>query len=77
MCGATPRDAQATVNKWYPHALDTFGGKDSKFSGLALKYGIRKWGNEELRNMWRADLDTQIEKIGLVVPDADLGRQIY
>ncbi len=77
MCGAAPQDAQATVNKWYPHALDTFGGGKSKFSDLALKYGIRKWGNEELRNMWRADLDAQIEKIGLVVPDADFGRQIY
>ncbi len=77
MCGATPADAQATVDKWYPHALDTFGAKDSKFSDLALKYGIRKWGNEELRNMWKADLDGQIEQIGLVVPSADTGRTIH
>ncbi len=77
MCDATPEDAQATVDKWYPHALDTFGAKESKFSDLAVKYGIRKWGNEELRNMWREDLDAQIEKIGLVVPSPELGRTIH
>jgi ring-1,2-phenylacetyl-CoA epoxidase subunit PaaA len=57
LCHAGPEDAQATVDKWYPHALDTFGAKDSKFSDLAVKYGIRKWGNEELRQMWKTDLD--------------------
>lgn len=77
LCKAGPADAQATVNKWYPHALDTFGARDSKFSELAVKYGIRKWGNEELRQMWKADLDAQITKIDLVVPDAERGRVIH
>ena len=77
LCKATPEDAQATVDKWYPHALDTFGAKDSKVSELAVKYGIRKWGNEELRSMWKTDLDAQIEKIGLRVPDAEEGRSIH
>ncbi|MHA1538045.1 MAG: Phenylacetic acid catabolic protein [Alphaproteobacteria bacterium] len=77
LCGATKKDAQATVNKWYPHALDTFGAAKSKFSDLAVKYGIRKWGNEELRGMWKKDLDAQIEKIGLKVPSARKGRTIH
>jgi 1,2-phenylacetyl-CoA epoxidase catalytic subunit len=55
-------------NKWYPHALDTFGAANSKFSDLAVRYGIRRWGNEELRNMWKEDLDKQIAAIGLRSP---------
>ena len=74
---AGPADAQKTVDKWYPHALDTFGGSRSKFSDLAVRYGIRRWGNEELRQMWKADLDAQIAAIGLAVPDAAVGRQIH
>ena len=69
-------EAQATVDKWYPHALDTFGSAKSKFSDLAVGYGIRRWGNEELRQMWKADLDAQIAAIGLKVPDASRGRLI-
>jgi ring-1,2-phenylacetyl-CoA epoxidase subunit PaaA len=74
---AGPAEAQKTVNKWYPHALDTFGAAKSKFSDLAVAYGIRRWGNEELRQMWKADLDKQIAAIGLAVPDAGAGRLIH
>ena len=70
-------EAQKTVNKWYPHALDTFGAAKSKFSDLAVMYGIRRWGNEELRQMWKSDLDKQIATIGLSVPDAVTGRLIH
>jgi len=69
--------AQLAVDKWYPHALDTFGGANSKFSDLAVGYGIRRWGNEELRQMWKADLDAQIASIGLIVPDAARGRLVH
>jgi len=74
---AGPAEAQKTVDKWYPHALDTFGAANSKFSDLAVGYGIRRWGNEELRRMWKADLDVQITSAGLVVPDAAQGRLIH
>ena len=73
---AGPVEAQKTVDKWYPHALDTFGSARSKFSDLAVRYGIRRWGNEELRAMWKDDLDRQIASIGLAVPDAASGRRI-
>ncbi len=76
LCGATAEDAQRTVDKWYPHALDTFGAKDSKFSDAAVAFGIRRWGNEELREMFRTDVDAQIADIGLKVPDPSKGRQI-
>jgi 1,2-phenylacetyl-CoA epoxidase catalytic subunit len=70
-------EAQQTVDKWYPHALDTFGAANSKFSDLAVGYGIRRWGNEELRKMWKVDLDLQITSAGLTVPDAAQGRLIH
>ena len=74
---AGPADAQQAVDKWYPHSLDTFGAANSKFSDLAVGYGIRRWGNEELRQMWKADLDAQIVAAGLAVPDAAQGRLIH
>jgi len=70
-------EAQKTVDKWYPHSLDTFGSATSKFSDLAVGYGIRRWGNEELRQMWKTDLDAQITAIGLQVPDSASGRLIH
>lgn len=73
---AGPAEAQKTVDKWYPHALDTFGAANSKFSDLAVAYGIRRWGNEELRQKWKADLDQQIRAVGLAAPDAALGRRV-
>jgi 1,2-phenylacetyl-CoA epoxidase catalytic subunit len=77
LAGAGRAEAQTTVDKWYPHALDTFGAANSKFSDLAVRYGIRRWGNEELRGMWKEDLDKQIATIGLVVPDPARGRRIH
>ena len=75
--GAGRDEAQAAVDKWYPHALDTFGRADSKFSELAVGFGIRRWGNEELRVMWKEDIDAQIIAIGLDVPPEDRGRNIH
>jgi ring-1,2-phenylacetyl-CoA epoxidase subunit PaaA len=76
LCRAGPAEAQQTIDKWYPHALDTFGSANSRFSELAIACGIRRWGNEELRQMWRKDIDPQIERLGLRVPDAEKGRLI-
>jgi 1,2-phenylacetyl-CoA epoxidase catalytic subunit len=76
LCKAGPAEAQKTIDKWYPHALDTFGAKDSKFSAAAVAFGIRRWGNEELRQMWKQDIDPQIAALGLKVPDAAAGRTI-
>jgi len=73
---AGPAEAQNAVDKWYPHALDTFGASKSKFSELAVAYGIRRRGNEELRQQWKADLDAQIAAAGLRVPDAAVGRRV-
>jgi 1,2-phenylacetyl-CoA epoxidase catalytic subunit len=44
---------------------------------MAVAYGIRRWGNEELREMFRKDIDAQIAAIGLKVPDPQKGRKIF
>lgn len=76
LCQAAREDVQATVNKWYPRALDTFGKSNSKFSDLAVQYGIRRWGNAELRGMYKEDIDQQIRALGLEVPPADFDRKV-
>jgi ring-1,2-phenylacetyl-CoA epoxidase subunit PaaA len=77
LCKAGPAQAQQTIDKWYPHALDTFGSATSRISEAAVKWGIRRWGNEELRQMWKADLDKQIAAIGLAVPDSTAQRLVH
>ena len=77
LCGADRAEVQAAVDKWYPHALDTFGRSGSRFSELAVGYGIRRWGNEELRQMYKADIDEKIAGLGLAVPPADRNRNVF
>lgn len=76
LAGAGPDELQAAIDKWYPKALDTFGKAQSRFSDLAVAYGIRRWGNEELRTRYREDVDAKIRDLGLTVPPADRGRRI-
>jgi 1,2-phenylacetyl-CoA epoxidase catalytic subunit len=77
LCGAGCDEVQQAVNKWYPRALDTFGKSESRFSDLAVAYGIRRWGNAELRHMYKDDIDAQIRGLGLEVPPEDRGRKIF
>lgn len=76
LLGATRDDVQAAIDKWYPRALDTFGRSQSRFSDLAVAYGIRRWGNAELRQMYKKDIDEQIRVLGLVVPPEDRDRNV-
>ncbi len=72
--GTLPGEVQARLEKWYPRSLDTFGKKDARFSEAAVAMGIRKWGNEELRQMWMADINPMLEGMGLRVPPPDWDR---
>ncbi len=76
VAGAGGAEMQAAIDKWYPHALDTFGRTGSKFSDLSVAYGIRRWNNEELRAMYKEDIDGKIASIGLTVPPEDRDRRI-
>jgi 1,2-phenylacetyl-CoA epoxidase catalytic subunit len=76
LCAAGPAQVQDAIDKWYPKALDTFGKSQSRFSDLAVAYGIRRWGNAELRQMYKQDIDAQIRDLGLTVPPEDRGRTV-
>lgn len=41
-----------------------------------IEYGIRRWGNADLRRMYREDIDPQIAALGLQVPREDFDRKI-
>lgn len=73
---ATTADVQNAICKWYPRSLDTFGRKESKFASQAVALGIRRHDNEELRQMWMADINPFIESVGLQVPSPDYDRHI-
>jgi ring-1,2-phenylacetyl-CoA epoxidase subunit PaaA len=77
LCRAGRDEVQASIDKWYPRALDTFGKSESKFSDLAVAYGVRRWGNADLRTMYKADIDAEITTLGLQVPPADRDRRIF
>jgi 1,2-phenylacetyl-CoA epoxidase catalytic subunit len=77
LCKAGKAELQASVDKWYPKALDTFGKSESRFADLAVGYGIRRWNNAELRAMYKADIDAQIASLGLDVPPAERDRKIF
>ncbi len=77
LCGATAEDVQAPIDTWYPRTLDTSGKSVSRSSDLAVAVGIRRWGNAELRRMYRQDVDEQIRSLGLEVPPEDRNRRIF
>jgi 1,2-phenylacetyl-CoA epoxidase catalytic subunit len=72
--GMLPGEVQARLEKWYPRALDTFGKKESRFGEAAVAMGIRKWDNEALRQMWLADINPTLERLGLKVPPPEWDR---
>jgi 1,2-phenylacetyl-CoA epoxidase catalytic subunit len=76
LCNATKDDVQNALRKWYPRSLDTFGRKESRFAELSVKYGIRKWDNEELRQRWIDDINPFLQGLGLEVPPVDYDRHI-
>jgi 1,2-phenylacetyl-CoA epoxidase catalytic subunit len=76
LCKATHEDVQKALLKWYPRSLDTFGGKNSKFSTQAVALGIRRYENEELRQRWIEDINPFLQSIGLEPPPVDYDRHI-
>jgi len=74
--GATREDVEKAIWKWYPRSLDTFGRKESKFANQAVAFGIRRYDNEQLRQMWIADINPFLEGLSLAVPSPDYDRHI-
>ena len=43
---------------------------------MAVRLGIKRWRNEEARNMYIEEITPILEKIGLTVPDEQADRRV-
>lgn len=65
---------QDALERWWPVTLDLFGKSDSKRSALYLKWGLRKFTNEQARQKFAATARPKLEALGLIVPQDTLNR---
>lgn len=65
---------QDAVNRWWPRTLMMFGphDSDSPHSGQLLKWGVKQFSNDELRQRWIDMTVPQALQMGLTLPDPDL-----
>ncbi|MFD5224779.1 1,2-phenylacetyl-CoA epoxidase subunit PaaA [Microbacterium sp. NPDC058342] len=66
--------AQDAVNRWYWPALAMFGPPDdqSPNSAQSMKWKIKRFSNDELRQRFVGMLVPQAEILGITLPDPDL-----
>ena len=71
---AQQRMAQAALDRWWWPALMMFGPSDtdSPNSAQSMAWGIKRFGNDELRQRFVDATVPQAEHLGLAVPDPDL-----
>lgn len=70
-------EAQAALDKLWPHILDLFGKTDSARSPLYVKWGLRKTTNKELRENFLIKYTPKLEELGLKIPDNDLTKRAF
>jgi 1,2-phenylacetyl-CoA epoxidase catalytic subunit len=69
-------EAQASVMKWYPRALDMFGHSNSETSRRAIDYGLKRWTNEEARGRFIQEVSALVASIGLELPPPEFDRHV-
>lgn len=67
---------QTALHKWWPISLDMFGHSESKRSLSYVKYGLRKFTNEEARKLYIAKTKPKLKELGLECPPDHLNRKI-
>jgi ring-1,2-phenylacetyl-CoA epoxidase subunit PaaA len=77
LCQGTPAQkelAQDAINRWWWPTLMMFGPKDSESgnSELSMKWRIKRFSNDELRQKFVNMMVPQAEFLGLKVPDEKL-----
>ncbi|HRH67102.1 MAG TPA: 1,2-phenylacetyl-CoA epoxidase subunit A [Bacteroidia bacterium] len=76
MKGTTEQKAMAqdAMNRWWWPSLMMFGpsDKDSPNSGELMRWKVKRFSNDELRQRFIDRTVPQAENIGLVIPDPDL-----
>ena len=76
-CSTTEGKAliQEALERWWPISLDVFGRSDSKRSKMYIKWGLRKYSNEEARKRFINHMVPKLTELGLVVPDHTKNRK--
>ncbi|MGA7924247.1 MAG: Phenylacetic acid catabolic protein [Thermoplasmata archaeon] len=69
-------EAQASINKWYPRALDMFGHSNSETSRKAIAFGLKRWTNEEARERFIQEVTPLVAGMDLELPSPDLDRHV-
>ncbi len=69
-------EAQASVRKWYPRALDMFGHSQSETSRRAIAWGLKRWTNEEARDRYIAEVSKLVASLGLELPSPEFDRRV-
>ncbi len=69
--------AQAALERFCPMALDMFGRSDSRRGETAVRWGLRKRTNGELRDLYKRDIAQHIERLGYRVPEDDPSKRKY
>ncbi|MBN8683795.1 MAG: 1,2-phenylacetyl-CoA epoxidase subunit A [Chitinophagales bacterium] len=66
--------AQDAINRWYWPSVMMFGpsDNDSAHSAQSMKWKIKRFSNDELRQRFVDMIAEQIKTLGLVVPDPEL-----
>jgi 1,2-phenylacetyl-CoA epoxidase catalytic subunit len=72
----TKEEAQESVRKWYPRALDMFGHSNSDTSRRAIEYGLKRWTNEEARARFIEEVRKLFGPMGLELPPAEFDRHV-
>ncbi|PRC92789.1 Phenylacetic acid catabolic protein [Solimicrobium silvestre] len=67
--GSGLRDAQAALDRFWPHLMELFGHPLSERSRLYVKWGLRKTTNGELRERFITKTRPRLESLNLVMPE--------
>jgi len=70
------KEAQESVLKWYPRALDMFGHSNSETSRRAIEFGLKRWTNEEARHRYIEETRAIVSSIGLELPPEEFDRRV-
>lgn len=63
--------AQTSLNRFYPMALDMFGRSDSRRGRSAVRWGLRRHDNGELRELYKEEIARHISNVGFETPIDD------
>lgn len=66
---------QEEIGRFWPATLDLFGKSDSTRSKEYLRWGLRKYSNEEARRRYLSKTRSKLESLGLKVPDDEANRK--